>query len=86
MDYRDNDRYFKHSRFQPNQDSEYIGLMVKHLDSEHHTVVIDTEELVEALFMATEARDLPGMADVDASLLLFCNRVKEKCAVALSGE
>ena len=86
VDYRDNDRYFKHSRFQPNQDSEYIGLMVKHLDSEHHTVVIDTEELVEALFMATEARDLPGMADVDASLLLFCSRVKENCSVALSGE
>jgi asparagine synthase (glutamine-hydrolysing) len=86
VDYRDNVRYFKHSRFQPNQDSDYIGLMVTHLDSEHHNIVIDTEELVEALFPAVEARDLPGMADVDASLLLFCSRVKEKCSVAISGE
>jgi asparagine synthase (glutamine-hydrolysing) len=86
VDYRDNDRYFKNSFFQPNQDRDYIDLMVRHLNSQHHSVIIDTDELVDGLFQATEARDLPGMADVDASLLLFCSKVKEKCSVALSGE
>jgi asparagine synthase (glutamine-hydrolysing) len=35
---------------------------------------------------AALARDLPGMADVDSSLLLFCKTVKEKHTVTLSGE
>src|SRR5690606_8101767 len=35
---------------------------------------------------ATFARDLPGMADVDASLLLFCREIKKGATVALSGE
>ena len=33
-----------------------------------------------------EARDLPGMADVDSSLLLFCRQIKPHATVALSGE
>ena len=30
--------------------------------------------------------DLPGMADVDSSLLLFCREIKKHATVALSGE
>lgn len=86
VDYTDNQLYFKSSHFQPNQDSDFIGLMVKHLHSEHHTVTINTDHLTQALFKAVDARDLPGMADVDASLLLFCEKVKVECSVGLSGE
>ena len=43
-------------------------------------------ELVQALFDVVEARDLPGMADVDSSLLLFCREIKKHVTVALSGE
>jgi asparagine synthase (glutamine-hydrolysing) len=35
---------------------------------------------------ATIARDLPGMADVDFSLLAFCAQIKNHVKVALSGE
>ena len=31
-------------------------------------------------------RDLPGMADVDSSLLWFCEQIKQDFTVALSGE
>lgn len=87
VEYRDNARYFKAGKFQPNADDEYIAEMVKYLGSEHHRVVVDTPELVEALYSSTEARDLPGMADVDSSLLLFCRAVKDAgFKVALSGE
>lgn len=48
--------------------------------------MIDTPQLVEALTPAVLARDLPGMADVDSSLYLFCREVKKKATVALSGE
>jgi asparagine synthase (glutamine-hydrolysing) len=33
-----------------------------------------------------EARDLPGMADIDSSLYLFCRRIKKDATVAVSGE
>lgn len=86
VEYRDNDKYFKASKFQPNSDDYYIGQMVDYLGSNHHHVIIDTPELVEALYASVDARDLPGMADVDSSLLLFCKKVKEFATVALSGE
>ncbi|MCR5141529.1 MAG: asparagine synthase (glutamine-hydrolyzing) [Ruminococcus sp.] len=87
VEYRDNGRFFKAGKFQPNADDEYIAEMADHLGSEHHRVIVDTPELVEALYSATDARDLPGMADVDSSLLLFCKAVREAgFKAALSGE
>ena len=86
VDYRDNDKYFTGSKFQPNSDSEYIGKLSDYLGCRHTLVTLDTEELADALYDAVDARDLPGMADVDSSLLLFCKEVKKQVTVALSGE
>jgi len=86
VEYRDNEKYFKKSLFQPNRDYEYINMMSKHSNTWHHEVIIDNALLAEALTPAAFARDLPGMADVDSSLLLFCKEVKNKFTVALSGE
>lgn len=86
VDYRDNEKYFRKSRFQPNSDPEYIRKMAEYLGTEHHWVIIDTPELVDALDEAVDARGLPGMADVDSSLLLFCREIKKFGTVALSGE
>lgn len=84
--YRDNAKYFKTSHFQPNSDDAFIGKMNDAIGAKNHLVVVDTPQLVQALFEAVEARDLPGMADVDASLLLFCREIKKISTVALSGE
>ncbi len=86
VDYRDNDRYFQSGKFQPNSDTHYIDVMQTFLGSHHRRIELDTPELVLALFDAVNARDLPGMADVDASLLLLCQSVKRTHTVALSGE
>ena len=74
--YKDNEKYFKKSKFQPNSDSDYIDIVCAHLGCENVRVVIDTQELVSALFDAVDARDLPGMADADSALLLACREVK----------
>ncbi|MBQ4051045.1 MAG: asparagine synthase (glutamine-hydrolyzing) [Oscillospiraceae bacterium] len=86
VDYRDNEKYFRAGKFQPNSDSSFIRKMQEQLSGEHHLVLLDTVQLADALYDAVEARDLPGMADVDASLLLFCKEIKEHVTVALSGE
>lgn len=86
IDYADNDKYFKKSSFQPNQDTVYIEKMVKTLKTNHQSFVINNETLVNLLKDATIHRDLPGMADVDSSLLWFSRQVKQHVTVALSGE
>lgn len=86
LDYAGNDRYFTPGKFQPNSDPVYAARMKDYLGLEHHWVVLQTEELANALDEAVEARDLPGMADVDASLLLLCRALKPYGTVALSGE
>ena len=86
VEYRDNMKYFTANRFQPNADSDYIQLMVDSTRSLHHEVILDNEELTDALLPAVEARDLPGYVDVDSSLLLFCREIKRGFTVALSGE
>ena len=84
IDYVDNDKNFVKSDFQPNSDNYYINLMTKNLYTNHHKIVIDTPELAESLEDAMLARDMPGMADIDSSLLLFCKNVKKEMTVSLT--
>ncbi len=86
VDYKDNQKYFVSGKFQPNSDSAYIALMQETLRCNHHWTVLNPEELLGELKNATVARDLPGMADVDFSLLAFCRNIRKEVKMALSGE
>lgn len=86
VDYTDNAKYFKANSFQPNSDDYYIDIMKDAIGSRHRKVILDNDDVASALYDATLARDLPGMADVDSSLLLFCREVKNTHTVAVSGE
>lgn len=86
VDYLNNDRYFVSGKFQPDSDNIYIEKMLSSLHSRHHWTVLTPEDLLGALEQSTQARDLPGMADVDFSLLAFCAQIRHHVKVALSGE
>jgi len=86
IDYVDNDRHFKPGRFQPNSDSDWVQYVSEYLNTSHNSIYFDTPDLVDSLSMAATARDLPGMADIDSSLYLFCREIKKRHTVALSGE
>lgn len=86
VDYKDNDKNFVKTDFQPNSDNYYIDIMKEKLKTKHNVVMLDTPELAKALEDSMIARDLPGMADVDSSLLLFCEKVKPFATVSLTGE
>lgn len=86
IEYEDNDKYFKSSLFQPTSDEYFADVMAKFIDSNHRKVVLDHSNLALALKDAVIARDLPGMADIDSSLLLFCKEIRKEFVVGLSGE
>lgn len=86
FDYEDNNKFFKASHFQPDSDSKWVPRMVEEFEFDHKYLVCPNSALTELLEPALYAKDLPGMADVDASLLYFCREVKKNHTVTLSGE
>jgi len=60
--------------------------MLARYDTNHTYLECDEHQLFDALFTAVDAKDLPGMTDVDSSLLYFCSQVKRHNKVALTGE
>ncbi len=86
FEFADNSRYFKPSSFQPSEDGPFAALMAQHIGSKHRVLVCETSALVTGLYGAVRAKDLPGMADVDSSLLYFCEHIKKNHTVCLSGE
>lgn len=86
IDYEENDKYFKENDFQPNADGPWIEKMSQAFGTVHHRCVITQQDLADYLTEAVLVRDLPGMADIDSSLLWFCRKIKEDFVVSLSGE
>lgn len=86
VDYENNDKYFTPGKFQPSSDNHYISLMQEKLQCTHHWTVLNPNDLICEIENATIARDLPGMADIDFSLLAFCRRIRQDVKMALSGE
>ena len=86
VDYAENDKYFHANDFQPSADGPWIERVSQTFGTKHTNYAFKIPELVEALKASTIARDLPGMADIDSSLLLFSREIKKRITVGLSGE
>ncbi len=86
FDFAGNSKYFKSSSFQPEQDRPYVNKMLEAYDLNHTYLECNDTLLINTLFEAVSAKDMPGMTDVDASLMYFCRLVKEHNKVALTGE
>ncbi len=86
FDFKGNDDYFTANAFQPSRDRPFVDLMCAAADTNHTYLECDEADLVALLKPSMESKDLPGMADVDASLLYFCSIVKQQNKVALTGE
>ena len=86
IDYEDNEKYFQKTKFTVSQDNDFIRLMSKTFNTNHHYKVITQRTLAKYLKESVIARDLPGMADIDSSLLWFSKQIRKKHKVILSGE
>lgn len=87
INYKDNDKDFKESSYQPTKDSDFVKIMQEFLDTKHTEIEITSEELYNALKESMIARDMPGMADVDSAMLVFCKKIYEHgFSTVISGE
>lgn len=86
FEFEGNEEYFTPSSFQPDRDQAWAQRVSEILGTEHRTLLCDNDQLADSLFEGVIAKDLPGMADIDGSLLHFCRQVKENHVVALCGE
>ncbi|WP_345789024.1 asparagine synthase (glutamine-hydrolyzing) [Salsuginibacillus halophilus] len=86
VDYEANDKHFTSSKFQPASDQDFIPLVSNQYKTVHQTFTMPIQALSSHLKEAMIARDLPGMADIDGSLLWMAGEVKPHVTAALSGE
>ena len=86
FEYENNKENFKQSLFQPQGDDDYARYLAAYLGTDHTVLTAPNREVARCLTAAVGARDFPGQADIDSSLLYFCAKIKDRHTVALSGE
>ena len=86
IDYLNNDTDFTSNIYQQTKDSDFVKIMVDSLKTNHKTIKIDNSYLFSLLDEALIARDVPGMADIDSSMLAFCKEISKDFKVCISGE
>ena len=86
FDFEGNQKYFKANDFQPSQDRPWVEKMVLYARTNHRYLQCDNRDLVKYLYKAVDAADLPCMADVEGSMLYFCEQTVKDSKVVLTGE
>lgn len=86
LDYEGNKENFKGNMYQVSLDASFIQDMCAFCACAHTPLMLSQQTLCDLLEAAMEAREAPGMADVDSSLLWLCQQVAKKEQVILSGE
>ncbi|RKJ40339.1 asparagine synthase (glutamine-hydrolyzing) [Acutalibacter sp. 1XD8-33] len=86
FEFQGNEEFFTPSSFQPDRDQAWAEKVSELLGTYHTTLLCSNDQLADSLFEGVIAKDLPGMADIDGSLLHFCRQVKKNHVVALCGE
>ncbi|MGN1174296.1 MAG: asparagine synthase (glutamine-hydrolyzing) [Roseburia sp.] len=86
FDFEENHKYFQSNSFQPSEDRPYVDKMVHFLGSRHHYLFCSNEIQADYLKKSVDAHDFPCMADIDSSLLYFCEQVSKEHKVVLTGE
>ena len=86
FEYEGNKESFRPTLFQPQGDDQYAAQLAADLGTDHTVLTAPNARIAELLGDAALARDLPGQADIDSSLLYFCGEIKNRHTVLLSGE
>ncbi len=87
IDFIDSEKYFTSSPMKVSPDDTWIGLPIEHIGTQHHTVMVDSAELVENLLAPMYAHDMPSFfGQLETPLYLLCKAMRRSATVALSFE
>ncbi|MCL2532359.1 MAG: asparagine synthetase B [Oscillospiraceae bacterium] len=86
FDFAGNDEHFAANAFQPERDRPFVQRMLELYPLQHSYLQCEQQSLFDLLPAAMQARGLPGMGDIDSSLLYFSGEVAQHSTVALTGE
>jgi len=86
LDFEGNDEFFSATDYQPGRDRPFVEKMVDLFNLKHTYIQCGSDSLANYLYRAADARSLPGMADVDSSLMFFCDAAAQTNGSAVTGE
>lgn len=87
VDYAGSGEYFTGNDFQVSSDMDYVQLVSNKYNIQNKTITLSNNALVGSIESALHAKGYPGMVDVDGSLLVFGEAIKDYgYDVVLTGE
>lgn len=86
IEYVHNTEHFLESTIRPSEDEPWVKKVAGYAGTMHHTISIDTSELLDALLVPLYAFDLPVIGQMATSLYLLFKILKQHATVVLSGE
>ncbi|GHO47387.1 asparagine synthase (glutamine-hydrolyzing) [Ktedonospora formicarum] len=86
INYVNSEEHFEGNAFRPSIDRPYAEQVARDLPTNHHNIMVSTEELIGNLLVPMRAHDRPTMGQMETSLYLLFKAIKQNATVALSGE
>lgn len=86
IDFVDSAQFFQGNAFRPSLDAPWVKRVSDDVGSNHHTIMVDTPDLLENLLLPMRMHDLPAGGQIETSLYLLCKAMKQDAVVGISGE
>ncbi len=67
FDFEGNDEHFKANSFQHSRDKKWVDIMSRDFNTNHKYLECSNIDLIDYLEKAVDAKDYPGMTDIDTS-------------------
>jgi asparagine synthase (glutamine-hydrolysing) len=86
VDFVESEKYFTSNSWHVSQDGPWVKRVSEYVGTEHHTIQVESSELIENLIVPMYAHDAPNLGQLSASIYLLFKAMKQEATVALSGE
>ncbi len=86
IDFVDSAQHFQGNAMRSGLDEPWVKRVSEYVGTPHHTITVDTPELIENLLVPLHAHDLPSIGQMETSLYLLFKAMKQEATVAISGE
>ncbi|MGD8400733.1 MAG: asparagine synthase (glutamine-hydrolyzing) [Bacillota bacterium] len=86
VDFKESNEYFVPSAIHASLDAPWVKRVSKYLGTRHHTITVDSPELLKSILVPMYMHDFPGYGQIETSMYLLFKAMKKQATVTLSGE